>query len=60
MMRYRRFIPPRIPIEASMAASVFTTRKAARLRIKKQRQLQVALDEWEGEGGSVASTDAAA
>ena len=43
-----------------MAASVFTTRQAARLRIKRQRQLQVALDEWEGEGGSVASTDAAA
>jgi hypothetical protein len=60
MTRYRRFIPPRIPIEPSTAASVLTPHKAARLRIKKQGQLQVALDQSEGEGGSVASTDVAA
>jgi len=53
-----------MPIEASAAASDFTTRlttcKAVRLRMKKRRQLQVALDAWEAEGGSVASTDVAA
>jgi hypothetical protein len=29
---------------------------AARLRRKEQRQLKAALDDWEGEGGSVAAT----
>lgn len=53
MTGYRRYIAPLLLIGGAAAASMLI---AERLRNNEKKRQKVKLDDWEGEGGSVAET----